>query len=70
MWVDHLLHVKFSNGSDAYAESWVNGVKQPGVHRHPNMAGSSNYLKMGIYRDANETSTAVVWQDGLRITAP
>lgn len=69
-WVDYVLHVKFSNGPAAYAESWVNGVKSPGVHRYPNMASAENYLKTGVYRDPKETVTAVVWQDGLRVTAP
>ncbi|MCP3803228.1 polysaccharide lyase [Allokutzneria sp. A3M-2-11 16] len=69
-WVDYVLHVKFSPGSQALAESWVNGVKQPGVHRVPNMAGDSNYLKMGIYRDGGNSDTAILWHDGLRITAP
>lgn len=69
-WVDYVLHVKFSTGSGALAEASVDGVQQPGVHREPNLASDSNYLKMGIYRDGDDNGTAVVWQDGLRVTAP
>lgn len=70
VWVDYVVHAKFSKGSSAYAEAWVNGMKTPFVHRYPNMASTKNYLKMGVYRDAAETATAIVWQDGLRVTAP
>ncbi len=70
VWTKYVLHVKFSSGSGAFAESFVNGVKSPQVHRYPTMASAKNYLKMGVYRDAKETATAVVWQDGLRVTAP
>lgn len=70
VWVDYVLHVRFSNGPGAFAEAWVDGVRTGAVHRAPNMASGRSYLKTGIYRDARETSTAVVWQDGLRVTAP
>lgn len=65
-----MLHVRFSSGSRALAESWVNGKKQPGVHTAPNLASDHSYLKMGIYRDGHETDTAIVLQDGLEVTAP
>lgn len=70
-WMDLTLHVKFSAGSDAFAEAWVDGKKSANVHRHPNLAssGGSNYLKMGIYRSP-QSRTHVVWHDGLRITRP
>ncbi|MCP3801970.1 polysaccharide lyase [Allokutzneria sp. A3M-2-11 16] len=70
VWVDYVLHIKFSQGSQALAESWVNGLKQPGVHRASNLADDGSYLKMGIYRDGDDSATAILWQDGLRVTAP
>lgn len=69
-WVDYVLHVKFSGGANAIAESWVNGQKSAGIHKEPNMSSGSNYLKMGIYRDSKETINHVVYNDGLKITAP
>jgi len=70
-WVNYVLHIKFSNNASVgYAEAWVNGVKSPSIHRDATMASSSNYLKMGIYRDSVETNTAILWHDGLRVTAP
>jgi len=41
-----------------------------GRHSRKTMAGEVGYLKTGIYRDAGERATAVLWQDGLRVTAP
>jgi hypothetical protein len=69
VWVDYVLHVKHATGSGALAEAWVNGAKTA-THRHPNMASSSSYLKLGIYRDRDDSGNDTVWHDGLTITAP
>lgn len=70
-WTDYVIHAKFSNSSSTgYVEAWENGVKKVQRTSHTTMASSSNYLKMGIYRDQNDSQTHVVYQDGLRVTAP
>jgi hypothetical protein len=70
-WVDYVLHVRFSRSQDrGYAEVWQDGQLVLRRHRRANMTTDSNYLKMGIYRASTERSTAIIWQDGLRVTAP
>jgi Polysaccharide lyase len=70
-WADYVLHVKFSrNASVGFDEVYQDGALVVPKHSRPTMSSSSCYLKQGIYRSASETSTAVVWQDGLRVTAP
>lgn len=70
-WTDYVIHAKFSqNKSIGYVEAWENGVQKLQRTPHTTMASSSNYLKMGIYRDESNTQTHVVYQDGLRVTAP
>lgn len=70
-WVDYVVHAKFGRSiSNGWAEVYRNGVLTVPRHARDNMSSRSNYLKMGIYRDARETTTAVMWQDGLRVTAP
>lgn len=68
-WMDLVLHVQFSSGSDAFAEAWINGVKSSNVHQEPNMSSDANYIKQGIYR-GDQGQTHVVYHDGLRITGP
>lgn len=70
VWVDYVLHVKFSNDpAVGYAEVWQDG--QPAVARYsrPTMNSPRSYLKQGIYRDAESAGSQVVWHDGLRVTA-
>jgi hypothetical protein len=70
-WVDYVLHVKFSrSASVGFAEVYQDGRLVVPKHSRPTMSSSSSYLKQGIYRSASETSTAVVYEDGLRVTAP
>ena len=70
-WVDYVLHVQFGRSiANGWAEVYRNGVLAVPRHARDNMSSRSNYLKMGIYRDPRETTTAVMWQDGLRVTAP
>lgn len=70
-WVDYVLHVKFSNSASVgWAEVHQNGALAVPRHSRATMSSDSSYLKQGIYRSSSESSTAVVWQDGLRVTAP
>ena len=70
-WVDYVVHVRFGRSiSNGWAEVYRNGVLAVPRHARDNMSSRSNYLKMGIYRDSSETTTAVMWQDGLRVIAP
>ena len=70
-WVRYVLHVKFSNDpAVGFAEVYQDGKLVVGRHSRKTMASDVGYLKTGIYRDAREQATAVLWQDGLRVTAP
>jgi hypothetical protein len=68
-WVDYVVHVKFSR-TRGWAEVWRNGIKTVPLHVRANMDSATNYLKTGLYRDVHEKATAVMWVDGLRVTAP
>lgn len=69
-WVDYVLHVGFSQKkSKGFVEGWENGVRTVPRYSRATMIDDENYLKQGIYREA-DGSTAVVWLDGLRITGP
>lgn len=69
-WTRLVLHVRFATDESAMAETWIDGVKAPNVHRRPTLAhADSHYLKQGIYR-GDQPVTHVVWHDGLRITGP
>lgn len=68
-WVDYVVHVKFSR-THGWAEVWRNGVRTVPLHSRANMDSATNYLKTGLYRDVHEKLTAVMWVDGLRVTAP
>ncbi|MGD9530409.1 heparin lyase I family protein [Pseudonocardia sp.] len=70
-WVDYVLHVRFSDDpSIGFVEVAENGTTV--VRRTPwrGMPTASNYLKEGLYRDKTDTARAVLWHDGLRVTAP
>lgn len=67
-WVDYTLYVDFSP-SAGVAKAWADGAEL-GVHRAPNMASDSNYLKMGIYRDPDTTGTHHVFFDNVIISEP
>ncbi|MCV2491519.1 polysaccharide lyase [Geodermatophilus sp. YIM 151500] len=70
-WVDYVIHATFSrDAEEGWAEVWQDGELVVERHARANMTTERNYLKMGIYRAKQERSTAIVWQDGLRITAP
>jgi hypothetical protein len=70
-WADYVLHVKFSEKpSVGWAEVYQNGALVVPRHQRATLSQGPCYLKQGIYRSSAETSTAVVWQDGLRVTAP
>jgi hypothetical protein len=70
-WVDYRVHVKFSKSfSKGWAEVYRNGALAVARHPRVNMSDGHSYLKMGIYRSRTERTTAVLWQDGLRVTAP
>jgi Polysaccharide lyase len=69
-WVDYVVTVKFSqSASTGWAEVYRNGVLAVARHSRSNMADGASYLKMGLYRSRSEQSTAVMWQDGLRVLA-
>lgn len=71
VWVDYVLHVKFSNDpAVGFVEAWENGALVLPRLSRPTMSSDRSYLKQGVYRDAAETGTHVVWHDGLRVTAP
>jgi hypothetical protein len=70
-WVDYVVHATFSrSATTGWAEVYRNGVVAVPRHPRASMIDHSNYLKMGIYRDWNAEPTAVMWADGLRVTAP
>jgi hypothetical protein len=70
-WVDYVIHAKFSaDGKKGWAEVHRNGVRAVPRHRRANMNSGHDYLKMGLYRDGHAKSTAVMWADGMRVTAP
>lgn len=70
IWVDYVLHVKFSNDpAIGYAEVWQDGRPAVARHSRPTMNSPRSYLKQGIYRDAGTAGHHVVWHDGLRVTA-
>lgn len=70
-WHDFVLHVKFSNNaSTGFIEGWRDGVKTLNLTSRRTMSSSSCYYKQGIYRDAGESNTVILWHDGLRVTQP
>ncbi len=70
-WIDYVVHAKFSRSAGTgFAEVFRNGALAVPMHPRVNMESHSNYLKMGIYRDYRATTTAVMWADGMRVTAP
>jgi hypothetical protein len=70
-WVDYTLHVKFSrNASTGFVEGWENGIQTVPKTNRATMSSEENYLKQGIYRDADDSGTSVVWLTGLKVSAP
>lgn len=70
-WVDYTLHVKFSDDpSVGFLEAAENGATKVERTSWRGMPTASNYLKQGLYRDKKDSRTAVLWHDGLRVTAP
>jgi hypothetical protein len=70
-WVDYVLHVKFARKKqDGWAEVYQNGELVVPRHARSSMSSDRDYLKMGIYRAKSERSDAVLWVDGVRVTAP
>lgn len=70
-WVDYVAHVRFSNDADeGFVEVHQDGELVVPQFAVRTMASDDNYLKMGLYRDGDETSTAVVHHAGLTVTAP
>jgi hypothetical protein len=70
-WVDYVVHAKFGRTTETgWAEVYRNGVLTVPRHARTNMNSKFDYLKVGIYRDSAATSTAGLWLDGVRVTAP
>jgi len=70
-WTDYVLHVKFSDDPKVgFLEVSQNGASAVQKTSWRGMPTASNYLKQGLYRDKNDTKTAVLWHDNLRVTAP
>jgi hypothetical protein len=70
-WVDYVVHAMFSRSSETgWVEVYRNGDLTVPRHARANMNSDVDYLKMGLYRSAQESSTAVMWANGMRITAP
>lgn len=71
-WVRYVLHMKFSTSSSVgFGAVWQDGVLVVPQHSRATLFGAgAHYLKLGIYRSAANTTTAVVYHDNLTITAP
>ncbi len=70
VWTNYVLHAKFSsNASTGFVEGWENGVQTVPKTNRATMSSSSNYMKSGLYRGP-DSSTSIVYLDGLRVTAP
>jgi hypothetical protein len=70
-WVDYVLHVKGSaHAATGFVEVWRNGVVRVARQPWASLGGAPAYLKMGAYRTAAESGTAVVWHDGLAVYTP
>jgi hypothetical protein len=70
-WVDYVVHARFSQSSaTGWAEVYRNGALTVPRHARVNMNSRFDYFKMGLYRNTEATSTAVLWVDGVRVTAP
>lgn len=72
MWVDYVLHVKFSADPHVgFVEVWRNGRLSVPMHHRPTLGmAESSYLKQGAYRSPDSVGTQVLWHDGLRVVAP
>jgi len=69
-WHDYIMHVKFStDNATAFVEVWRDGQLAVPRFSQANLNSASSYLKLGIYR-GGESSTSVVWHDGLKVYAP
>lgn len=70
-WVDYVLHVKFSNDATiGFVEMWRNKIKVVNKTFRKTMNSAENYLKVGLYRDTDETGTMILYHDSMRITKP
>jgi hypothetical protein len=65
-WHDYVLHVKWSSSSSGLVEMWQDGKKLISYNAANCVGSESNYLKMGIYRDAKHSNTHVVWHDSVK----
>lgn len=72
VWRHYNVHVIFNEDPDlGLAEIWIDGALQSSLHRPTMVVGDPGcYFKMGLYRDVEETATAIIMHDNLRITAP
>lgn len=72
VWRHYVVHTIFNEDPDiGLAEIWIDGALQSSLNRPTMVVGDPGaYLKMGIYRAAEETATAIVMHDNLRVTAP
>jgi hypothetical protein len=64
------MNVKFSNDpAIGFIRVWVNNVEvMPKTFRRT-MIDSSNYVKCGIYRSGDHTSTQVLMYGNLKVTS-
>lgn len=70
-WVNYVMHVRFSQQADkGFVEAWENGHQSVQKASRATMTGDTNYLKMGIYRDATRSGRVVIDFDNLRISGP
>lgn len=68
-WVDYVLHIKFHNDpAQGFVEVYRNKTLVVPKTFRRTMNSTENYLKLGMYRDTDETQTMVLWHDGMRIT--
>ena len=72
-WEHVVIHVKWSpNKAEGFVEAYVNGVNTvPRTFRQTMYSSDRrNFLKIGCYRRRNNTETAVVMHDNLRVSGP
>ena len=72
-WRRYVIHALFSDDDTVgFREMWIDGVQvEPKTFCKTMIPGDIyNYMKIGHYRDALSTSTAILYFDNLKITAP
>jgi Polysaccharide lyase len=71
-WVRYVVHVKWStSNATGYVQVYKDGTQILAQTPWYTLYGAGyHYMKLGIYRSAANTTTAVIYHDNLLITAP